>query len=293
MTKQLVAMKFVLLAVFSILLSGVSEAQVTKKPVPAVRKTVTVEQLKTQINNAYSKGDFAKTIILCNQLLPRTPNDTDNTVTKILCKTKLKKHKEAIGDIKKFYKENSAEFLALFPADIYAAEFNERMSFDEREQYYAASIQLSPGNARVYFKQAYDYADDDNCIKAIELAQKGYSLITDETVSYTRSYIYMQKICGNRDTAWAVLNAYANKYPDDLNAKAMKATFLTEDKKFTEALTFINEVIAAKPENKDFYMARAGIYFKMDDKVAACKEAKFIKDKFNDDRGLAEFNCTE
>lgn len=293
MTKQLRRMKFIFLTVFNILILGITTAQTTKKPAPAVIKTMTAEQLKKQINDAYSKGDFAKTIVLCNQLLARTPNDTDNTVTKILCKTKLKKHKEAIEDIKKFYKENSAEFLALLPAEIYASEFSERMSFDEREQYYAASIQLNPKNARVYFKQAYDYYDDDNCIKAIELAQKGLSLITDETISYTRSYIYIQKNCGNRDSAWAVLNAYANKYPGDLNAKAMKATFLTEDKKFTEALIFINEAIAANPENKDFYMARAGIYFKMNDKAAACKEAKFIKEKFDDATAELEFKCSE
>jgi tetratricopeptide (TPR) repeat protein len=293
MIKQFIKMKFILLTVFGIVVWGISPAQVTKKPVPVVRKTVTTEQLKIQINDAYSKGYFAKTIVLCNQLLTRTPSDTDNAVTMILCKTKLKKDKEAIEDIKKFYKENSAEFLALFPAEIFAAEFNERMSFDEREQYYSASILLNPGNARVYFKQAYDYYDDDNCIKAIELAQKGYSLITKETVSYIRSYIYLQKKCGNRDTAWSVLNAYINRYPDDLNAKGMKATFLTEDRKFEEALVYINEAIAVEPGNKDFYMARASVYFKMNDKAAACKEAKFIKEKFNDATAEIEFKCLD
>jgi tetratricopeptide (TPR) repeat protein len=286
-------MKFILLTVFSIAIFAVSVAQTTKKPTPVIRKTVTTEQLRTQINDAYSKGDFAKTIILCNQLLARTPNDTFNTVTKILCKAKLKKHKEAIADLKQLYKTNAADFLSEFPTDVYAAEFKERMPIEERELYFTEAGILAPADARVYFNHAYEYLDDNNCSKAMELAEKGYPLITAETSTFTRTYIYIQKKCGDRNKAWKILTDYANKYPDDLNAKVLKATFLTEDKKYTEAMAFVNEAIAIMPEGKDFYLVRASIYFKMDDKAAACKEAKFIKEKFNDAAAELEFKCSE
>ena len=286
-------MKFILFTAFCIFMCENSVAQTTKKPVPVVQKIITTEKLKTQINDAYSKGYFAKTILLCNQLLARTPNDTFNTVTKILCKAKLKKHTEAIADLKQLYKTNAADFLSEFPTDVYATEFKERMPIVERELYFTEAVTLAPANARVYFNHAYEYLDDNNCPKAMELAEKGYSLIKPETISFTRTYIYIQKKCGDRNMAWKILTDYANKYPDDLNAKILKATFLTEDKKYTEALTFVNEAIAIMPEGKDFYLVRASIYFKMDDKAAACKEAKYIKEKFNYASAETEFKCLD
>jgi hypothetical protein len=291
--KKNVKIKITLLMSISIAILNVTSAQTPKKPVPVVRKTVTVEQLKTQINEAYSKEAFAKTIALCNQLLDRTPTDTFNTVTKILCKAKLKKHLDAIADLKQLYKNNAADFLSEFPTDVYAAEFKERMTIEERELYFTEAVKLAPANARVYFNHAYEYLDDNNCTKAMELAEKGYPLINTETISFTRTYIFIQKKCGDKDKAWKILTDYANKYPDDLNAKVLKATFLTEEKKYTEALVFVNEAIAIMPEGKDFYLARASIYFKMGDKAAACKEAKFIKEKFDDAAAEIEFRCLD
>ena len=291
--KKNVKIKITLLMGISIAILNIAFAQTPKKPVPVVRKPVTIEQLKTQITEAYSKEAFAKTIVLCNQLLARTPNDTFNTVTKILCKAKLKKHTEAIADLKQLYKNNAADFLSEFPTDVYAAEFKERMLIEERELYFTEAVKLAPGNARVYFNHAYEFLDDNNCKKAMELAEKGYPLLNTETISFTRTYIYLHKKCGDRDKAWTVLTDYANKYPDDLNARILKATFLTEDKKYTEALVFVNEAITIMPEGKDFYLVRASIYFKMDDKAAACREAKFIKEKFNDAAAVKEFECAE
>jgi tetratricopeptide (TPR) repeat protein len=285
--------KMALLLCTTVLLVQLATAQTKKKVIAAAPKAITIEQLKTTINESYANNAYAKTIVLCNQLLTRTPNDTFNTVTKLLCLAKLKKHVEAIAGIKKFYKTNAADFLTEFPTDVYAAEFKERIKPEERELYYTEAQKLAPGNARVYFNNALEYIDDNNCTKAMALAEKGYPLINTETISFTRTYVFIQKKCGNKEKAWTILSEYTNKYPDDLSAAVLKGYFLSDQKKYAEALVYVNEVIALKPEEINLYLLRASIYFKMDDKAAACKEAKLIKEKFKDETAAKEFECKE
>jgi tetratricopeptide (TPR) repeat protein len=151
---------------------------------------------------------------------------------------------------------------------------------DEAGNWSAANVlleranQLSPNKQSIMLELATNYINSNRMSEAVEVTKKAYELATDNDISRA-AYISVLIVSGQEAKAKEVFSKQSEAFYDEriVNAYMNK-------KQFDKAAQIYKKLIENNPENKQYYLQLAGVYFASGNKYSTIQELKLIGDKF-------------
>lgn len=151
---------------------------------------------------------------------------------------------------------------------------------DEAGNWSAANVlleranQLSPNKQSIMLELATNYINSNRMSDAVEITKKAYELATDNDISRA-AYISVLIVSGQEGKAKEVFLKQPEAFYDEriVNAYMNK-------KQFDKAAQIYKKLIENNPENKQYYLQLAGVYFASGNKYSTIQELKLIGDKF-------------
>jgi tetratricopeptide (TPR) repeat protein len=121
---------------------------------------------------------------------------------------------------------------------------------------------------------ATNYINSNRMSEAVEVTKKAYELATDNDISRA-AYISVLIVSGQEAKAKEVFSKQPEAFYDEriVNAYMNK-------KQFDKAAQIYKKLIENNPENKQYYLQLAGVYFASGNKYSTIQELKLIGDKF-------------
>jgi hypothetical protein len=240
-----------------------------KKVTKPVEKQVPTE---AQLKSTFKSGEYAKAIVMADQILSKKPGDPKILVVKTLSygMTHNKEMaKKTADELYPIHKDTEAMFLATLPLNL-SSEVLKR----DGEWYISEAHKLSPGLPVVYLIEASMYVDDSMYDKSKSTALAGAAFLTDSHPLQLRSqFANVLHMSGAKDAGYKLMNQLLATYPDDSLTHTVNYAMLLRDKKYTEGLSSINALVTKYPDNKRLRKERAFLYEEMGRHGDACAEA--------------------
>ncbi|MFM2358181.1 MAG: hypothetical protein RLY16_173 [Bacteroidota bacterium] len=269
-----------------LLLSGavMSYGQKTAPKKAPAKKSVApkedIKLLKKRLSDlsTSSTEDCGNILILADKILKIQPSDTEAVVKKTVCLARSGAAKEAIAQIKSFYKsaDDAVEVISVLPyiADL---EFTQH----DRMVYYDAAIEIAPNNGSGYFMKATELADMEKFDQALPLAEKGFSLLAaSQKERLLSSYAFILATCGQSEKALSIALPVLKTDATDLQSLQTATAAYLKLTNYDAALQVLDKAIAIDSSERILRMKVDVLYEKknLDD---ACTLADLIQRKFD------------
>ena len=260
--------------------------------VPAkVVPMVSTKELKKQLASNYKRKRYKNVITIADTLLTRLKKDEDIFMKKIASKIYLKMDKQAIADLKAWYKnkDTAASIISFMPY-----QFELAAKKRSGDIYYKSAMAWAPKNGMPYILYGARLADDGNTADALTYARKGYGLLAGKyKVAFTSTYAYVLHIAGEKDEAYKLLeNEIAAGRNSNDNIRDY-FNFYIKDKKFAEGIDKATEFIS-KDSLAMYFAERAELNNANGNSEKACEDAVVLKEKFEEsDYFLKKYNCAQ
>lgn len=266
----------------------------TATPAPAVAKVVPMvptKELKKQLERNFSRKRYSKVIPIADTLLKRNKKDENAFFKKVASKVFLKMDKQAIADMKSWYKnkDTAGMMIAFIP---YQFDFKgKKRPFDI---YFKSAMAISPKSGIPDIMYAAQLADDGKINEALTIGNKGFAMLSPK---FKRIFVatYAEVLYGadKKEEAYKILEdefAAGNLTEDNLRSYFR---FYTKDKRFEDG---INKATAMfQTDSSDFVLSRrAMLYNEMGNKEKACEDAMLLKTRFESFSFLSkQFGCPQ
>jgi len=260
--------------------------------VPAkVVPMVSTKELKKQLESNFKRKRYKNAITIADTLLTRLKKDENIFMKKLASKIYLKMDKQAIADLKVWYKnkDTAATIIAFMP---YQFEFVAKKR--SGDIYYKSAMSWAPKNGMPYILYGAQLADAGNSADAITYARKGYGLLPARyKVTFAGTYAFVLHISGEKDEAYKLMeNEIAEGRNTSENIRDY-FNFYIKDKRYNEGIDKATEYIA-KDSLAMYYVERAELYNASGNGEKACEDAVVLKEKFEEyDYWLKKYNCAQ
>ena len=263
-------------------------------PTPAVAKVIPIvptKELKKQLERNFSRKRYSKVIPIADTLLKRNKKDENAFFKKVASKVFLKMDKQAIADMKSWYKnkDTAGMMMALIPY-----QFNFREKKRPYEIYYKSAMTISPKSGIPDIMYAAQLADDGKINEALAISNKGYTMLSPKFKKiFVASYAEVLYGADQKAAAYKTLEdefAAGNLTEDNLRSYFR---FYTKDKRFEDG---INKATAMfQTDSSDFVLSRrALLYNEIGNKEKACEDAMLLKTRFESFSFLSkQFGCPQ
>ncbi len=266
---------------------AIPASNIEKKVVPAVPTKL----LKKQMESAYKRKKYKLVLPIADTLLKRNPKDDNAFMKKTGSEIMLKMDKQAIDDLKKWFKnkDTAATIISAVPSQF--EFYNKKRNADI---YYNSAIAWSPKNGIPYLFKAAQLSDDEKPAEAFANAKKGFDLLNDKyrklfvnlyaTVLYgsdkkAEAYKILENEIAAGNTTYDILKDYFALY--------------SKDKRYQEGVDKATDYIA-KDSLGNYFGQRALLYNDMGNTEKACEDAQILKTKFDDGDYYSKlFNCPQ
>jgi hypothetical protein len=264
----------------------------------AVAPIVPTKELKRLLAKNLKKKNFKAALPIADTLVKRNPKSEDLFFKKVTCEVMLKMDKQAIADIKKRYKnkDTAGSILALLPYSL-DLKYLKRSG----DIYYKSAMAWAPKNGVTYMMYAFELADNNKAVEALDYAQKGYALLVPTNKKlYAYTYGKLLHMADKKEEAYKFLEneiAAGNTSTDVIREYF---GFYKSDNKYQEGIDKATELInkeaasTAKEPVITYYSKRGMLYDAMGNSEKACEDAVTLKDKYEEgDFWLMKFNCQQ
>jgi hypothetical protein len=288
--------KIMLIAFYCISFTALfAQKPITAQPVVAVVKPVppivSTKELKKQLESNFKRKKYKNVIPIADTLLTRLKKDENIFMKKISSEIYLKMDKQAIADLKKWYKnkDTAATIISYMP---YQFDFvGKKRSGDI---YYKSAMSWAPKNGMPYILYGAQLADAQKPDEALTYARKGYNLMPLKyKTAFASTYSYVLHLAGEKDEAYKLMEdeLLAGRNSND-NIRDYFTLFI-KDKKYKEGIDKASEFIS-KDSLAMYFAERAELNFAAGSGEMACEDAVILKEKFSEyDYFLKKYNCAQ
>ncbi len=265
------------------------------KTVPAVPvkivPIVSTKELKKQLERNFKRKKYKAVLPIADTLLKRNKKDENVFWKKLGSEIYLKMDKQAIADLKKWYKnkDTAASIIALIP---YQFDFAAKKRLGDI--YVKSAMAWAPKNGIPYILYGAEFADAKKMDEAVKYAKKGYELLNEKyRKGFTSTYAGVLHMADKKEDAYKLLEdeMAAGNTTDD-NAITY-FSFYSTDERYQDGINKATEFIQKEPLSI-FYIRRSLLYAKMGNSEKACEDAVTLRDKFEQyDYWLKRFECAQ
>jgi len=260
---------------------------VTAKVVPVVP----TKELKRQLERNFKRKKYKAVLPIADTLLKRNKKDENAFMKKVGSEIFLKMDKQAIADLKKWYKnkDTAASIIALIP---YQFDFAGKKRLGD--MYLKSAMAWAPKNGIPYILYGAEFADAKKMEEALKYAKKGYDLLNEKyRKGFTSTYAGVLHLADKKEEAYKLLEdeMAAGNTTDD-NAITYFG-FYAADERYQDGIDKATELIK-KDSLSIYFIRRALLYEKMDNSEKACEDAVTLRNRFEQyDYWLKRFDCAQ
>ncbi len=266
-------------------------AQTTPALPAKVVPVVPTKELKRQLESNFKRKKYKNVLPIADTLLKRNKKDENAFAKKTASEVILKMDKEAIADIKNWYKnkDTAASNIAFIPSDFYFADKKRSGTI-----YYKSAMAWAPKNGLPYIFYAAELADAQQSAEAYKYAKKGYDLLKGSyKKAFVPTYAYVLHQADKKEEAYKLLEdeISSGNTTDDI-IKSYFSLF-RKDKEYQKGIDKATEFIEKEPK-AGYYGNRAALYNETGNNEKACEDAIVLKEKYNEeDYWLKRFGCPQ
>lgn len=264
---------------------------VTAAVIVKVVPMVSTKELKKQLERNFNRKKYKKVIPIADTLLKRNKKDENAFMKKVISKINLKMDKQAITDLKGWYKnkDTAATIISIMP---YQFDFKSKKR--NGELYYKSAMAWAPKNGMPYIMYGGELADAKRTAEALTYSKKGYDLLNPQYKrTFASTYAGVLHMADKKEEAYKLMEdelAAGNVNSD--NARTFLGFYIT-DKRYQEGVDKATALIK-KDSLGVYFSSRAKIYNEMGNSEKACEDAVTLRDQFGSyDYWLKTFNCPQ
>lgn len=252
---------------------------------------VPTKELKKQLERNFKRKKYARVIPIADTLLTRIKKDENVFMKKVASKIYLKMDKQAIADLKAWYKnkDTAAMLIAIMPL-----QFDFKGKGRKGDLYYKTAMALSPKSGLPQIFYAADLADAGKATEALSYADKGYAMLSPSYKKiFVNTYAEVLYLAEKKADAYKLLEdeIAAGNTSEDVVRGYFK--FYSKDKRYQDGIDKATVYIEKDPTDL-YYSRRAMLYNEMGNKEKACEDALLLRDKFGSFSFLLkQFGCPQ
>lgn len=252
---------------------------------------VSTKELKKQLASNYKRKRYKNVITIADTLLTRLKKDEDIFMKKITSKVYLKMDKQAIADLKAWYKnkDTAATIISFIP---YQFEFAAKKR--SGDIYYKSAMSWAPKNGMPYIFYGAQLADAGNTADALTYARKGYGFLKGKyKTAFTGTYAYVLHLAGEKDEAYKLMEAEIEAGRNSNESIRDYFNFYIKDKRYDDGIAKATEYIG-KDSLAMYFAERAELNNANGNNEKACEDAVILKERFEEsDYFLKKYNCEQ
>lgn len=268
-------------------ITATTPAATVAKVVPPVP----TKELKRQLERSFKRKRYSKVITIADTLLKRNKKDENAFIKKTVSKVFLKMDKQAIADIKAWYKnkDTAATMIALIP---YQFDFASKKR--SGDIYYKSAMAWGPKNGMPYILYGSEFADAGKNDEAYSYCKKGYDLLPPQyKKTFVSTYAAVLHQADKKQEAYKILEdefAAGNKTDENLRTYFK---FYAADKRYEDGISKADAMIM--DDSSIFVISRrALLYNEMGNKEKACEDAMLLKNTYGSFDFLSkQFGCPQ